>query len=265
MIKTFYKPTSLEEALLLKEKHENLVAWFAGGTHINHFEFKAHYDQVISLEGLGLFFIHTKTNQTSVGAMVTLQKLADNSLIPECLRWAAFMAAPRTIRNMATVGGDIATGGKGTRLTPCLMALNAVVETADGKTQPIEDYVSQDSKELILKIIIPSSEIICVAKQLTLKANGPVLASTAVSMKKTEDPDLKDVVVAIGTIEGVPRRLEEIEKGVIDQTLADRESIEKAVADVLNPESDQFGSRDYKKHITSVAIADSIISCLERG
>ncbi len=265
MIKTFYKPTSLEEALLLKEKHGNLVAWFAGGTHINHFEFEAHYDQVISLEGLGLHSIHTKTNRTSVGAMVTLQKLIDNSIIPKPLRRAASISTPRSIRNMATLGGDIATGGRRSRLVPCLIALHAGVSTADGKTQLVEEYIAHECKDLILNTIIPEEEITCVVKQLTLQSNGPILASTAVSIKTNADSKPGNVVIAVGAVEDIPRRLKKIEKGVQDQTLKDRTSIEKAVSDLLEPESDQYGSADYKKYITSVAIADSILSCMERG
>ena len=102
MIKQFFKPTSLEEALLIKEKYGHSVAWFAGGAYFNHASFQVRYEKVIGLEGLGLHAIHSKKNQISIGATVTLQKLIDNSVVPKPLRKAASQAATRTIRNMAT-------------------------------------------------------------------------------------------------------------------------------------------------------------------
>ncbi|MBW2368974.1 MAG: FAD binding domain-containing protein [Deltaproteobacteria bacterium] len=260
----FFKPASVKEALLLKAKHCNRVTWFAGGTHINRFEYIARHEHVISLEALGLHFIQNYAEQISVGAMVTLQELMDSRIIPEALRQAAAMADTRSIRNMATIGGDIASGGKETRLAPCLMALHATVTTAGGKTHRIEDYITRNSTELILNVTIPSKEITCVVRQVILKANGPVLANTAVSMNKTADFRPNHVVVAVGTVEDTPRRLPEIEKDIRNHLLRNRNSIEKAVSDVIAPETDQFASRDYKTYITGVVIADSLISCLEK-
>ncbi len=265
MIKTFYKPTSVEEALLLKEKHGHLAPWFAGGAYINHFDFKAHYDQVISLEGLGLHSIHSSTGRTAIGATVPFQKIVGHSTIPEALRKAAQQAAPRPVRNRATIGGDIAIGGKKTHLTPCLIALHAEILTVDEKTIPIDDYLTQESKDLILKVIIPADETACIAEQVTLKSMGPVVTNVAVSIKRAEDNSVEKAVIAVGNLEDSVRRLSDVEKGVLDQSLKEREEIEKAVQDAVNPEEDILGSVAYKKYITGITVADGILTCLGRN
>ena len=50
--------------------------------------------------------------------------------------------------NMATIGGDISMGGRSTRLIPCLIALKAVVKTAEGQTMLVEEYIESEQKNL---------------------------------------------------------------------------------------------------------------------
>jgi putative selenate reductase FAD-binding subunit len=265
MIKQFYKPTSLEEALMLKEKFENSATWFAGGTHINHADFKASYDKVISLEGLGLHYINSRDKHTSVGASVTLQKLIDNGLIPEPLRKAAATGTPRSIRNMATIGGDIAAGGQLTMLTPCLIALKTMVQTADKQTRPLEEYLQAEEKQLIVKIILPLSDSCCRIDTYSYQSNGPILVNVAASIPKAEDGQIDSPKIVLGKIEAVPRRLTDIEKLIRDKSTLDRKELETAIADSVNPIEDHLGSLAFKKYIAATTVSNCILSCMERG
>ncbi len=265
MIKQFYKPTSLEEALLLKEKYENAATWFAGGTHLNHADYKASYDKVISLEGLGLHYIKTRDNTTTVGASVTLQKLAGNGLIPDALRKAAFVGAPRSVRNMATIGGDIASRGRATRLLPCLIALNARIETAQKKSLTLEEYLQTDRSELILKVIIPLVKSCCCVNSYSLQSGGPILVNAAVNIPGPESED-ETPIIAIGNMEESVRRLTDIEKMVQDNPTLDRDALESAIVETINPVEDYLGSVKFKKYITAITVSECILSCcLERG
>ena len=263
MIKQFFKPTSLEEAMIIKEKYGDAITWFAGGAYFNHISFQARYDKVIGLEGLGLHAIHTKANQTSIGATVTLQKLIDNSIVPVALRKAASQAATRTVRNMATVGGDIAVGGKRSALIPCLIALKASVVTAEKERVPVESYIQSKSKDLILKVILPEQETRCFANQYVLKANSPALVRVAVSIDSDNDTKRKSLSIAIGALEEQPRRLNKIEELIRGQKEIDYDAIVKAVSEEVEPEADIYGSVPFKKYISGITVADCVLSCLE--
>lgn len=264
MIEQFFKPTSLEEALLIKEKFGDAVTWFAGGAHFNHVSFQARYDKVIGLEGLGLHAIHSKDGLTSIGATVTLQKLIDNSLIPKPLRKAASQTATRTIRNMATVGGDIAIGGKKSGLTPCLIAMKAHVVTSDKQHQPVEEFIASGSRELILKITLPEQKAYCCIKQYQPKANATALIRVAVSFSPASEQEPGATIVAIGAIEDSPRRLQEVEHLVSGGGNFDRSTLEQTVAAIVQPTEDIQGSVAFKRYIAGITVADCIMSCLEK-
>jgi putative selenate reductase FAD-binding subunit len=264
MIKQFFKPTSLEEAMIFKEKYGDSITWFAGGAYFNHISFQARYDRVISLEGLGLHAIHTKGNQTSIGATVTLQKLIDNGIVPKALRKAALQATTRTIRNMATVGGDIAVGGKSSSLIPCLIALNAKVVTVGKNSMPVETYLKADSRELILKLMLPEQLPHCYINQYALKANSPAIIKVAVSADPDKSKKSNRVTVAIGALEEQPRRLKKTEALVAKQSEVDYDAIAKSVSDEVEPVADIFGSVPFKKYISGITVADCVLSCLEK-
>ena len=265
MIKQFFKPTSLEEALMLKEKYENTAAWFAGGTHINHAAFATNYEKVISLEGLGLHYINAKDKYISVGSAVTLQRLIDNGLIPESLRTVAANSAPRSIRNMATIGGDIAIKGRWTRLVPCLIALKAKVKTANEQIQSIEEYIEQNHNELILKITLPLLNACASVRQYKCQSSGPILVSAATSIMKNSDGKIENPIIAISSLEASPRRLTSIEQLLLQNPNPDRADLEAAISETVDPIVDHTGSIAFKKYIAGITISDCIFNCLNRG
>lgn len=265
MIKQFFKPTSIEEALLIKEKFGDRITWFAGGTRFNHISFQARFDKVIALEGLGLHSIHSKNEEITVGATVTLQKLADNSLIPKPLRLAALNGATRTIRNMATVGGDIASGAVNSALAPCLIALKARVVTADKRSVDLEEFVQSGNKDLIVKICLPIETGKCWVAQYQTKANAKSLIKVATQLEVNDSKKVVSAIIAIGSIEGsYPRRLRKVEEMIVNAENLDQDALANRIAEVVNPVEDIHGSISFKKYIAGITVADCIFNCLEK-
>lgn len=250
--------------MLLKEKHGDSVAWFGGGAYINHVDFKAKYEKVISLEGLGLHWIHSKDNILSIGASVSFQKLVENRMIPKPLRKAAKNAAPRTLRNLMSIGGDIGIGGASSKLIPVLVALGAQLKTASKHVIQLEQFIKQDTKELVLEIILPDKPNTCFVETITLKANGPIIATVAVSLAVSESGTPEDVIVCIGNIEDSSRRLDSIEEHIASQGASDSIKLEAAIKQELKSEDDFLGSSSFKNHITAVAISDCVARCMEQ-
>jgi len=152
----------------------------------------------------------------NVGALLTHAELAgiDGGPAYGCIRDAARKSAFPQVRNVATIGGNIAaTGFAESDLIPALLAAQARVELADPSgtaTVPLEEYLPERARhpygELITRIHVPAPGGRSSAfERLTVRAAGEYpIVNVAVSV------DLAGGVVtsariAVGSVEPVAR------------------------------------------------------------
>src|SRR3954471_20195003 len=117
-------PESVEEAVLLLG--QGVV--MAGGTPA--FPRLAPTDSIISLRHAGLSGVHQEGDRVHVGATTTLTQLAREV---DFLRDAVHSIASPTIRNLATVGGNLFVPQPHGDLAVCLLALDARVTIVDAE------------------------------------------------------------------------------------------------------------------------------------
>ncbi len=255
MIKEVFKPASFEEAVKLKGPD---VYYLSGGTQINwtparderKLKGKPAIEKVILLSGLLSSDIKKEGSALFIGAGATLQELIDTPAVPDALKKAAGYIASRNIRNMATLGGNIAANKADSYIIPCLIALKADVETSDEGIICVEKYIREEKSSLITQIILPEVEGICVI-DVALKSSG---AYPSVTTAVRVSP--KEVVVAIGCISEHVVRLKKLEPAILNGSLSG-DSLAEAVAKEINPKSDLLGSASYKKYICGSMIAHS--------
>ena len=150
MERNFYRPDNREEALKL---HAEGGIFLAGGTEINRGwpgdgglpgipggSFSAEED-LIYLEDLGLKGIRSEAGSIFIGACVTLQEIGDNTGLPGWLRKAAGFLPSRNVRNMATLGGNIAAGRSNSVLLPGLLAADVRIHMAGSVMLTAESYL----------------------------------------------------------------------------------------------------------------------------
>jgi CO/xanthine dehydrogenase FAD-binding subunit len=136
----YYRPDRLEEALGLLAAEPG-YAVLAGGTDL--LLEPQPRPGLVDISRLGLDRIEATPEGLSLGATVRIEDLLES---PLAARWAdgvlvgaALEFGTLQVRNMATVGGNIAHGLPAADLVPVLLALDAEVETAqlaaDGKTE----------------------------------------------------------------------------------------------------------------------------------
>ena len=264
MIREFFKPTNLKQAMELKERHNESVTWFGNGVFINNHNYKFNYEKAISLKNLGINCIERdssgETSRLTIGAMVALQEIIDHNFVPSILKKTAAFEPSRLIRNMKTVGADISIGALNSCLLPSLIALSAQVQTNESSLIPIQEYIESNQNQLILQVIIPDTDVKCKAKKIALQSNSPAIVTTAVSLKYDQENKIKNIIIAIGAMGKNLIRLEKIESLILKGTLeiTDINSIENAVSEQLNPISDIHGSSEYKKYIAGVIVANCI-------
>jgi len=265
MIKEVFKPVSIEEAVKLKNES---IFYLSGGTQINwapaqadrKINGKPAIEKVILVQDLLSKEIKKQGSDLFIGAGITLQELIDASQTPGILKKAAGYIASRNIRNMATLGGNIAANRPDSYILPCLIALKAEVIIADkgdkGKLS-VETYISEEKNDLITQILLPKVDGVCVI-DVALKSSGAYPSVTcAVRVSDNE------VVVALGCVSDHVIRLKEIEPGIIDGSLSG-DTLAAAVADRINPKSDLAGSAAYKKYISGSMIAH-LVAISQKG
>jgi putative selenate reductase FAD-binding subunit len=253
MIKEVFKPTSLEEAVKLKGES---IYYLSGGTQINwtsaqtarELEGKPAIEKVILVQDLLSKKIKKQGSTLFIGAGITLQELIDAVKTPEVLKKAAGYIASRNIRNMATLGGNIAANRPDSYIIPCLMALKAEVKTADAGIMNVETYITQEKNDLIKEIILPKVEGVCLI-DVALKSSGAYPSVTGAV--RVSD---KEAVVVLGCVSDHVIRLKQIEPGIMDGSLSG-DNLAAAVANGINPQSDLLGSTAYKKYISGSMIA----------
>lgn len=256
MIKEVFKPASFEEAAKLKSED---VYYLSGGTQINwtpamderKIKGEPQIEKVILLQELLSTGIKKEGSAVSIGAGATLQELIDADEIPDVLKKAAKYIASRNIRNMATIGGNIAANRADSYVIPCLIALKADVETADEGSMSVEKYVREEKGGLIKRVILPSIDGVCVVDAIYKSSGSYPSVTTAVMVSKQE------VIIVVGCVSKHVVRLKKLEQSVLNGSLKGSD-LASAVEAEINPIGDLLGSAKYKKYLAGTMVAHSV-------
>ena len=131
-VSAYHRPSSLEEALALLERDGAHV--LGGGSdlvgRLNTGELGD--IEVVDLQSLGLSsIVSDAAGRVRLGAMASLQAVADTESLPGALRDLARAEEPSTLRGRATIGGVVAGRDPESVLLAGLLAADASVVLAD--------------------------------------------------------------------------------------------------------------------------------------
>jgi putative selenate reductase FAD-binding subunit len=258
MIENFLWAESIEHAVQLKKDNPE-AKFIAGGTWINNFDNKEKPKTVIGLERLKLNKICFYENSIEIQSGAVIQDIIENEDTPEILIQALRNIPSRNIRNIATIGGEIALKSNLSNLIPTLVALKSSLMMADGEKMLVEDYVKSNHDGLITSVIIPleDNRFIKIEKFSRTKTGTPLL-QIATSLELEGDKSIKDIVIAIGGIKSFVYRDDKLESELEGMNINSKKDIEKTVKKFIQAESDYRASKEFREYITSVLIAQSI-------
>jgi putative selenate reductase FAD-binding subunit len=273
MITSFHIPASLEEARKLMNDGYIVIA---GGTQINNGArlaadpaWVAGDQRLVSLQALGLTGIRRGDDGRAlvIGAMTSLQDMADHQEVPAALKDAAGFIPTRNVRNQATLGGNIAARRSDSYVIPALIALEArlaaIAPDGGRKEIPVEDYLEDPADCLITEIVIPVPEVPCVAVKESRSQLALPVVSAAVALHPAGVTGGFRAVLAAGCVAKQSVRLPEVEAMLSGPEPPARADIEAAVAASVAPRSDTLGSAEYKRHVNAVRIADAVLAVFE--
>jgi carbon-monoxide dehydrogenase medium subunit len=275
------EPKSLSEALSLLDCHDPTIRPIGGGTALM-LMMKAQIFKpirLVSLRHLGAPFKGLSLSQDGshllVGAMTTFSELEHSPLVqmhhPVVVRTMRTLANVR-VRNVATVGGNLAHGDPHLDLPPVWMALAAavrVVSRTGERVIPVEDIFAGyyettiSDGELIAELRVPvrptwRSIYVKVTTRAThdWPALGIAVSAEFVGMR------VQDLRIVLSAALDKPTRLVAAEQALRGQDLDERSLVragDAAVAEV-DIETDSRGSAAYKTHLLRVHLARAIQS-----
>ena len=166
-----------------------------------------------------------------IGAMARLSELAAHQAIPELLQHLTQREGPNTLRNVATLGGTVATGNPDSELVAGLLVFDGRVTLA--KAGPVNETVAL-GELLADRSLLDGSIIVAVG----IETDGQAAVA-----RTGRTPSDTSIVAAVGrrTASGIRLALTGI---AATPTLVESD----AVAD-LDPPGDFRGSSEYRRQL----------------
>jgi carbon-monoxide dehydrogenase medium subunit len=219
--------------------------------------------------------------QLRIGALVTPNQLAASQVVrdrfPAILDATRDLAAPQ-IRNMATIGGNIASAVPSADLPPIFMVMNASVElwSPQGERRvPLESFftgprrtVRKDS-EILTAVIVPNppkSFGAAYARFALRAANACAVAGVAASVQ-INDNIIDAASVAIGSVAPTPKLVEPAATLLVGRP-ADQDAFDEAATvamEAADPISDIRASAEYRRELVRVLTRRALTEAANRA
>jgi CO/xanthine dehydrogenase FAD-binding subunit len=267
MLQAVLTPTSLGD-LRKALKQVPKAALMAGGTlvmpAINE---GAHgISTLISLSKLGIDGVSFKKGVATIGAAAPIAELARHQELKFLLPAIDSIASP-TLRNMATVGGNLFAKQPYGDLAVCLVALDATVTIANAKSKssiPVEDVIKKGLKagELVTQISFaipkPGTFKYTKASRRALNSASIITVAAVIPMVKGVVTDCR---IALGGVAAKLVRARSVEK-LLNGKLFDDKAVTAAAAAAakdIAPLSDAYASAWYRARVTPVHICRALL------
>ncbi len=268
----FHRPETVGEALRLKQDLGPAAAYLGGGTWINSNAFDRPLRHIISLAGLpSLRRIEQTRTGIMIGAMATLQEVADSPVVPDALKEALGHVANRNIRNQATLGGTIAAGRRAADVTPTLIALEAVAiieRPGTAAMVPVSEYIAPGSlpgEGLITGVSIPLvGDRTFGAAQLSRTTASLSVVAAAVSLSRTGEMVHRPIIAVAGaTFDAV--HIGALERALDGDLLPPQDALEALVRGHVTLEDDDEHTGAYKQKLAGTLVARAFAEAYSRS
>jgi len=277
-------PDTLEEAIGLLQKHGDEAKILAGGhSLIPMMKLRiASPEHLIDINNIpGLSYVKEEEGMVKIGAMTREAEVEESDLLikgyPIFADVTKLIADPQ-VRNMGTIGGNLAHGDAANDHPAVMLALRAEVEIMgpNGKrTVGIDDFfqgfymTSVQADEILTEIRFPisSANTGTAYHKLERKVGDYATAGVAVSITLDGDGNCTAAGIGLTNVNPLPLRAARSEAALVGTSLTDAD-IEKAAqfaSEDCNPSTDLRGSEDYKRAMVGVLTTRMIKKAIERA
>jgi carbon-monoxide dehydrogenase medium subunit len=284
-VKDFFIPQDTGEVVALLAKYGNKAMVLAGGTFVHGLAARGLLHGVgalIYLDRAGLSYVKSVDGVLAIGAMTTFTELAAAELVKNLPVLGAVRDAleypPAQIRNMATVGGCVATASPLFDLPVALLALDGTVKALGPRGEReialrafYLDYFQHtlEKNEFLTQIRLPkaASRSASAFLKLETNANDLALLNTGVCVRLDDSGNCSDLRVFVGGgIGETPVRAVSCED-ILKGHRPTRELVGKSarvVSSDIHPVSDHRASGQYRSVVARVLVQRALSRALSR-
>ena len=277
-------PSTLEEAIGLLKQHGDGAKILAGGhSLIPMMKLRfASPERVIDINGVpGLSYIKEDGGMLKIGAMTTESEVEHSDLLKK--KFPIFgdvskLIADPQVRNMGTIGGNLAHGDAANDHPALMLALRAtVIATGQGGKRPIpiDEFflglfataLQQDEILTEIQIPVPAKGTGSAYHKLERKVGDYATAGAAVQLTINDKGICTDIGIGLTNVSATPMRASRSEQLILNNQVTE-ENISAAAqlaAEDCSPSADLRGSEEYKRAMVAVLVKRMIRKAVERA
>jgi carbon-monoxide dehydrogenase medium subunit len=280
----YHAPQTLEEAFALLEEHGDDAKVLSGGQSLLpllklRLGSAGHLIDIGRIPGLE--YIHEEDGSLRIGGRTRESALEHSDIIrtkyPLLADTAAVIADP-LVRNLATVGGNLAHGDPANDHPAAMLALRAEVVAAGPngtRTIAIDDFfqglfsTALEPEEILTEIRIPQPPPRSGGAYVKLerKVGDFATAASAVQLTLAAGGEVERIGIALTNAGPVPIRAAAAESVLTGKAPSDELIAEAArqAAAAASPSADRRGTVDYKRNMARVLTARALHRAIERA
>ncbi|MBG0764179.1 MAG: xanthine dehydrogenase family protein subunit M [Tissierellales bacterium] len=283
----FYEsPSSFEELFQISKTTSNEIKFLAGGTdfvpklnlELNDIPKEGQKDlTIVSLSKLDLNKISESDEEIKIGSMVTFTELKKNNIVNKyfpVFEETIKELAGLSVRNVATIGGNIMNASPAADIIPTLIALDAVfiLKSSDGEREiNSKDFFEgpgntvAKKQEILKEVIIKKQKGTSSFKKLGRRKAETLSVVNAAAYIEKENNICKKARITIGSVAPTVLRCKEVEEALIGKELTDETMKEASlkVLDSISPIDDIRATAWYRKKVSPVMIRRAIESACD--
>ena len=269
---SFHAPASWDEVRSLLAQHGTEAAVSGGATYLM---WRAARGEPMPPHLISLHRIpeHDEVRDGSVGALATLRRVERGPATgaQRALTMAASVTAGPSVRTLATVGGNLASGFPQADLVPALLALDVSVHLGDGRRVPITEVIDEGLRtdDLVTRVTHePADGVGWTGATVKLARRGMDFSIATVSaVLRIEDDEILAARVAVGSLFERPARLREIESALVGADLSEetiRELLDfvRITGKFLD---DEEATAHYRQRIAGAAVRKTLLLAARLG
>ena len=283
----YLEPITVGEACALLKQHGGEAKVFAGGAHLTILmkqgllqpKTLVNIKKIPELKGIH----YDATEGLTIGALVTHRELETSALVKEkfpVLCDAEREVANIRVRNMGTVGGNLASGEPLTDLSQIFISLDGKTRITGPNGQraiPVEDLfvdfytTSLAEDEILTQVVIPPLAAHSGIEYIRFSSSSVVdKPSAGVAVRVTLEPDKETVRAArivLGCVGATPVRARKAEALLTGKKLTPELAQEagSVASQECSPTSDLRGSEEYKRAIVRTLVKRAAGKAYERA
>lgn len=279
-IQGFYQPTSVREAVRLLRGGNGGTRVVAGGTDLALLRDRS-IRFLVDITRLGLDEIRRDANSYTIGAGCTMAALEHSSVVHGMaggiLARAAATCGSIQVRNMATIGGNLANGSPAADTATPLLAMDAVVvlQSERGRRRmSLREFFALPAKQringgLLMELSIPKvkGRAGWSFQKFGRTETDIAIVNVAAGLCIARDGSCAGARIALGAVAPAPMRAPKAEAlltgHVITTDLIDRAA--ESVGREVQPISDQRASAEYRREISRVLASRALRECAQQA